>query len=527
MVAALALGALVGAGCGSRPPGVHIGAPTTSNASTSSAPPSQTGGGGGTSTSPPPTAGGSGGTATGPPVTPVHWAACTAATGPAGYQCATVTVPLDYADPAKGTIGIAIDRHPATGHKIGSLLVNPGGPGESGVSFLPQMMQELPASVTAAFDVVGFDPRGVGRSDPVVCGTPAQLEQEWTVDPAPPTASGFDALLAADRRFAAGCEAHSGRILPYLSTANAARDMDRIRAALGDPKLTYLGFSYGTFLGATYASLFPTRVRAMVLDGALDPALAPIPLIIEQSASLQSEFNAFLSTCRAGSCGWHPSGNLEADYDTLLARVRAHPVAVPNSGGQEVGAAVLLYGTAAALYSPSNWTFLGQSLEQLQQGNGTGLVELFDLYFGRTSNGAFQNTIEAESAVDCLDSPTPSLKAIQAAVPEVVKVAPTFGLVDLYGEAGCSVWPVPATGKVGPIRAPGSPPIVVVGSTHDPVTPYSWAQSLAHQLQHGVLLTRDGYGHTAYGFSSCIRSAVDTYLITLVPPKAGTTCPSN
>jgi pimeloyl-ACP methyl ester carboxylesterase len=450
----------------------------------------------------------------------------TASTGPSGYQCATLRVPLDWADPAKGTIGLALDRRPASGHALGSLVENPGGPGVSGVDYLPTFVAELPGAVTSRFDVVGFDPPGAGRSHPITCGTPSALTAELSVDPSPDTKAGFDALVAADRRFAAGCEARSGRILPYVSTVDAARDLDMIRAAVGDAGLTYVGFSYGTLLGATYAELYPTRVRAMVLDGAIDPALGPVRTVDQQSAALEKQLDAFLGSCAAGGCGWHPPGDLAKDFRRLLADVSAHPVPVPGTG-QSVGPAALLYGSAAALYSPRTWPVLGQALTGLGGGHGRDILELFDSYIGRSPDGSFANTVEAESAVDCLDAPAPSLASLRADAGAAARGAPVFGLLDLYSEATCSVWPVTSKANVGPLHAVGSPPIVVVGTTHDPITPYAWAQALASQLAHGVLLTRDGYGHTGYAYSACIRSAVDRYLLTLRVPRRGTTCQSS
>jgi pimeloyl-ACP methyl ester carboxylesterase len=457
--------------------------------------------------------------------TVLHWATCPT-TALKGLQCTTLTVPLDYADPARGDIDLYLDRHRATGRAIGSLLINPGGPGASGVDYLPDLLPELGSAITSKFDVVGFDPRGVGRSDPVTCGTGPQLDAELGSDPSPPTPAGFGALLAADRRFDAGCEARSGRLLPYLSTVDAARDMNRIRAAVDDARLTYLGFSYGTLLGATYAQLFPTRVRAMVLDGAIDPALQPVAMEQTQAAAVDRELDAFFAACTAGSCGWHPAGDLAGDFDALLTQVRAHPVAVAGSG-QAVGAAALLYGSANALYSPTTWTILGRALTELQAGNGALMLALFDSYVGRSPTGTYTNEVEAESAVDCLDAPAPTVAQLRAEAPATMRLAPVFGLLVLYSEVTCSLWPVPATGRPGPVSAAGSPPIVVVGSTGDPITPYTWAEALAHQLAHGVLLTRTGYGHTGYGASSCVRGAVNRYLLTTTPPPAGTTCASS
>jgi pimeloyl-ACP methyl ester carboxylesterase len=422
---------------------------------------------------------------------------------------------------------MAIDRHPATGAKIGSLLINPGGPGASGVDALAELVPRMPANLLSAFDVVGFDPPGVARTAPITCLDSAALNQYFHVDPAPVTPAGFQAAVAADRTFAAGCEAHSGAELPYVGTADAARDMDVLRAALGDSKLSYLGLSYGTLLGATYAGLFPTHVRAMVLDGALDPALPTIPQLNEQAVSIEGELQQFFAACAAQpSCPWKPAGSPTAAYEALIAKVRAKPLPARGTS-RTVGPSELLYGTAVTLYSTSTWSDLANALQAASAGDGTGFLELFDSYTGRASNGTYSNLFEANAAVNCLDAPAPSLAALSAAAPAAAVAAPIFGVLNLDSEAGCSVWPLPATGRIGPIRAAGSPPIVVVGSTGDPVTPYSWAQSLSRQLADGVLLTRVGSGHTAYLNSSCIRTQVGRYLIGLAPPPAGTRCNSD
>jgi pimeloyl-ACP methyl ester carboxylesterase len=457
---------------------------------------------------------------------PLRWSACAASAGPKGYQCATLQVPINYSDPSAGTIGLALDRHQATGTVEGSLLEDPGGPGVSGVDFLSTLVGEMPATMVEHFNIVGFDPRGVGQSDPVTCGTGSQLDSELSVDPSPTTSAGWNALVAADHSFVDGCQQRSGKLLRYVGTVNAARDMDRIRAALGESKLNYLGFSYGTYLGAVYAQLFPSRVRAMVLDGALDPALSQVATVTAQSAALDKELVAFLAECSDGQCGWDPSGGPAAAFNTLLARVTAHPVSVSGST-QKVGPAALLYGTAAALYSTASWPELGQSLAALASGNGDPMLELFNDYMGRASNGTYSNVVEAESAIDCASYPVPGLSAIKADGSAISKAAPVFGLLDLDSLATCAVWPFKPDLRPAPIHADGTPPIVVVGSTGDPITPYAWAKALASQLQHGVLLTRTGYGHTAYGASSCIRTDVDNYFLHLQVPAKGTTCPSD
>jgi len=457
----------------------------------------------------------------------IHWSACTGTAGPSGYQCATVMVPRDPSHPDGATIAMAIDRHPATGVKIGSLLVNPGGPGASGVDALPDLVSQMPSDLLAHFDVVGFDPPGVDRTAPITCLDSAGLAAYFHVDPVPLTTAGFDALVSEDRTFAAGCEAESGAELPYVSTADAARDMDVLRAALGDSKLTYLGYSYGTYLGAVYAELYPTHVRAMVLDGALDPSLPVVTQLDEQSASLEAQLQQFFTYCTTNaSCPWKPAGSPVAAYQALLTKVRTDPLPVPGSS-RTVGPSELLYGTAVTLYSTQTWNDLGYALQGASAGNGSDLLQLFDAYTGRQPNGSYINLFEANAAINCLDAPAPSLAQLQADAPAAEAAAPVFGLQNLYSEAGCTVWQVPATGRVGPIHAVGSPPIVVVGSTGDPITPYSWAQALASQLAGGVLLTRIGDGHTAYGASSCIRTYVDRYLIDLTVPPAGIRCPSS
>jgi pimeloyl-ACP methyl ester carboxylesterase len=457
-------------------------------------------------------------------VAPVSWSSCRGGAGPKGYQCATVAVPRDPGHPGGATIPMAIDRHPATGHKIGSLLIYPGGPGASGVDFLAQIAPTLPKELRAAFDLVGFDPPGVARTAPIRCLDSAGLAQYFHTDPAPPTAAGFQALVASDRTLAAGCQVRSGAELPYVSTADAARDLDVLRAALGDAGLTYLGFSYGTLLGATYASLFPGHVRALVLDGALDPALPPITAAEQQAAALDGELQRFFADCAGDQgCEWKPGENLSAAYQALFTRVRANPLSARHTA-RTVGPSEFLYGTAAALYSTSTWGNLAAALQAASQGDGTDLLNLSDAYLHRHPDGTYDNLLEAEIAINCLQAPAPSLAAVQAAAPAAETAAPVFGLLTLDGTAQCAVWPLPPTASVGPIRAPASPPIVVVGSTGDPITPYSWARSLSSELGTAVLLTRVGNGHTAYGSSSCIRQWVDRYLITRATPPAGTRC---
>lgn len=458
----------------------------------------------------------------------LDWTHCSGALSGQGLLCATLQVPLDYAHPSGPTIGIALDRLPATGTRIGSLLINPGGPGGSGLQFLPEIAPQLSPQLRAHFDLIGFDPRGVGASDPVVCGTGSQLDAYLNVDEAPTTPAGVNALLAADRSFAAGCEAHSGAILPYVGTVDAAKDMDRIRQALGDAKLNYLGFSYGTFLGATYAKEFPTHIRAMVLDGAENPALGAVTMVDTQAAAVDAELRSFFDWCAtpSSSCAWKPAGGraaMQGDVLAVLDRSRHQPLVA----SRPVGPNQVLYGMAEALYEPQSWPSLGRALAAASKGDGTDLLSMYDSYVERNSNGTYGNLMEANNAISCADQPWPSATQIEADAAAAEKQAPVFGLANLYSGLLCTVWPAPPSDHPQRITAAGSPPIVVVGSTGDPATPYSWAQALASQLSKGVLLTRVGEGHTAYLSSQCVRNAVDAYLVDLRPPAAGTRCASD
>ncbi|MDQ2727493.1 MAG: alpha/beta hydrolase [Actinomycetota bacterium] len=394
---------------------------------------------------------------------------------------------------------------------------------------LPQLVSMLSPTVTSDFDVVAFDPPGVGHSAPITCLDNAALGQYLHTDPAPAGPGAINEVVGADRQLGSACEARSGAVLGHVSTADAARDMDRVRQALGQQKLNYLGFSYGTSLGASYAELFGPRIRAMVLDGAIDPSQAALPFLQAQAAALDAQFRRFAAACEASAaCPWRggggPGGDLVTAFESLLARVRQHPIPV---GDRTVGPSELLYGTIAGLYSTQSWPVIDQALADAERGNGTLMLAAFDQYVERSPTGTYANTFEAESAVNCLDGPAPSVDGIAAAEPGFAHADPVFGPLVLLGELSCSVWPVAPTSGPHRITAPAAPPIVVIGSTGDPVTPYAGAQSLASQLTHGILLTRVGDGHTGYGASACVRNAADAYLADLRLPPAGTSCPSD
>jgi pimeloyl-ACP methyl ester carboxylesterase len=453
------------------------------------------------------------------PVSPISWTPC------GTLQCGTVTAPLDYRDPAGAVVQIAVARHPAEipSERIGSLVINPGGPGGSGIDDLPNELSVLTPELLDRFDMVSFDPRGVGRSSPVECpseGAASSGSSAPALDPVPTTPAAQAALLANDREFAAQCEAASGSILPFVGTVDTARDLDRIREALGDAQLTFIGHSYGTLLGATYSQEFPTHVRAMVLDGAIDPALSTIQYSSDQASSLESELLSFFAWCASDNdCAWRPTGDPTAALLALIEQTRTQPLTL--AGGGTAGVAKIYDALLAGLESQSSWATLGQSLAQIQAGNGTLVSQMSNRY----ETGGSSNAAEAEQAIDCLDHPVDrnptDYPGIAASLGET---APVFGPLLGWGLLGCATWPALPTRTPAPVEDEGAPPILVVGTTGDPVTPYAWAVALAKELSGGRLLTWQGQSHVAYFYSPCVRAQVQNYLVNGTLPAVGYVC---
>jgi pimeloyl-ACP methyl ester carboxylesterase len=428
---------------------------------------------------------------------------------------------LDDSKPALGTVGLALTRHRATGRRIGSLITDPGGPGASAVDWLQGSYGDFPATVRSHFDLVAFDPRGVGHTAPVRCLSTTELDAYFHLDPVPDTPAERTALLAGNQKLASGCRSRSGRILPYVSTAVVAQDLDRVRQAVGDAKLTYLGYSYGTAIGASYLDQFPTRVRAMVLDGALDPALTWDGFLAGQSQGFDVALNAFFANCQATRCAFRlaVTGDLATAYDALAARVDKHDL--PGDGTRTVGPDELSLGVGAGLYSRAfGWPAIASALADAERGDGSALLALSDSYLERGPTG-YSNITEANYAVNCIDRPWPRTEApYYALAARVARSYPRFGPFIALSGLGCAVWPVAPVATPHPVSGAGSPPVVVIGTTRDPATPYEWAQALAKELDHGVLLTHVGDGHTVYriGAPSCVLNPVDAYLVSLKVP---------
>jgi len=447
-----------------------------------------------------------------------------------GFRCARLVVPFDYARPDGPRFTLPVVELPAAdpAHRVGALVINPGGPGGSGVQYALAARQVFPAAALARFDIVGFDPRGAGASQPALdCENGPQLDTFFATDDEPASSAQLARVVAASKQFAAQCERNSAALLPYVGTPDAARDLDVLRSALGESRLTYLGKSYGTYLGAWYAQLFPHRVRALVLDGSVDPATSSLDATIAQAQGFQGAFGSFAAWCVAApGC---PLGSsvaaAQAKAEALITRANSAPL--PNHlDGQVADGAMLLTGVAGALYSRASWPVLKTALAGAFTGDGTGLVELANQLYGRNPDGSYSTLANAVTAIDCLDKPWPrSLAVWQAAASAAQQAAPMFGAAIVWGSLTCAYWPVPGYPQPR-ITAAGAPPILVVGTLRDPATPYHWAQAMASDLASGVLLGWNGDGHTAYGEgSACVDTIVDDYLIDLAVPRSGTVCP--
>jgi pimeloyl-ACP methyl ester carboxylesterase len=448
------------------------------------------------------------------------------------YDCATVKVPQDWSKPdSGGTYDIAMMRVRSKSQKqrIGSLLLNPGGPGGSGIdlsvylSFGPQL-GGLPTEVTDRFDLIGFDPRGVSRSSQVKCIGDSDQDASFAADPDPVSQAEFDRVAALNKKIADGCGQKYGDQLANFSTEQAARDVDALRAAVGDSKLTYLGFSYGTLLGATYAQLFPQNIRALVLDGAVDATEDYIQGSETQAKGFERAFGNFTTWCKANAAKCPIAGDPRAAVTDALATAEKTPQKYRD--GREVTAGWIFVGLISSLYTESGWTSLAEAIADLADGDAKGIMDLADQYAERKANGTYSNLFDANLAVNCADTEdAPTVEQVRKLQGEWRQKYPIFGAPLAMGMLPCTYWP----GKRDPYpagKANGAPPIVVVGTTGDPATPYENTAHLADMLGTGRVLTWEGEGHTAYPSTDCIVKAVDGYLIDLTVPKEGLRCPA-
>lgn len=443
--------------------------------------------------------------------------------------CATMKVPLDYTKPTGPSIAIAVLKVPAAkpGERVGSLVVNPGGPGGSGVQFASAGAKQFGSALADHFDIVGFDPRGVGKSDPLRCVGTAQLDTLLGFDPDPDTAAERAEMDRLVKGFGDGCLNESGDLTGHVSTKEAARDMDVLRAVLGEAKLDYLGSSYGTFLGATYAEEFPTHVGRFVLDGAIDPSLSSEEQSLEQAHGFETALRAYVKDCvdRGGCFLGRTVDEGTAKIRTFLDAVEKK--ALPTGSSRELTEGWATLGVWLPLYVKDYWPYLTDALKSaMDNGNGALLLTLADAYASRGPSGYTDNSMEALYAVNCLDHddwiPT---KDVPSHFAQFLKASPTFGKAFAFSLSTCSQWPVQSGERSTALHAVGAPPIVVVGTTRDPATPLVWAQALAKQLESGQLITRDGDGHTGFHKgNSCVDDAVEGWLIDGKDPKPDLMC---
>jgi pimeloyl-ACP methyl ester carboxylesterase len=476
------------------------------------------------------------------PAKPVRWADCTKQITPLvkgqpgsdrqlTYSCGRLDVPIDYAHPASGTLPLFLLRVTLAGQtdRIGSLVVNPGGPGVSGADAAIGLAMTMPEDVLKRFDVVGFDPRGVALSTPVECIPDPLKEKIEASEPRPTTNAQLDAAFALARTVAGGCAKKYGDALGAFDTVDTARDMDLIRQAVGDRKITYLGYSYGTTLGSTYAELFPKNIRALVLDGVVDPDSTPQADAQASAAGLEKGFDAFAADCTHQAAACPVGKDPRAFVQSLLTRAAAKPI--PSKKQGETRAAtpgIVLTGVLSALYDKGSWPQLARALAAAGRGDSQGLFSLADSYSGRLDDGSYTNQTDANIAINCADTPQRfGENQVRALARAWNSKYPLFGAGAAVGLYTCTPWQADRTPLPKRKAVDTSSPVLVVGNTGDPVTPYPGAQDMARDLGDDVLLTWHGQGHTSYPKTPCVTKAVDAYLIALTPPKAGTTCPAS
>ena len=451
----------------------------------------------------------------------VVWKNCGAA------DCATIKVPIDYTDPTGPTVDLAATRVKATGDKIGTLFVNPGGPGGSAVDYAKAADYIVSSAVREHYDLVGVDPRGVANSDPIRCQTDAQIDQFMAADGTPDTPAEEQQVVDESAELGADCAANAPALYAHMGTPNAARDMDIARAVVGDSAFNYLGKSYGTMLGQTYAELFPERVGRMVLDGALPVSLDMETISKDQADAFEVALKDFVSNCLT-----HDDCPLSGTADEALSQMRSWLASLDTkplpAGDRQLNEPLATYEVISYLYFPPNdYDELRPALAAaMNDKNPAPLLALLDARISRGPDGTYlDNSSDAFYAISCLDRPfTGTVEDVKADAKEWSKSAPTFGSALAWGMLACKDWPVTDT-PIEAADAAGSNPILVVSTKHDPATPYQWGVRMADELDNATLLSWTGFGHTAYfNGSACIDGAVDAYLLEGTLPAKGTVC---
>ena len=456
-------------------------------------------------------------------VNTINWSACPDSSSTA-VECGTLEVPFDYDEPEIGSFVLSIKKRNANDQskRIGSMMVNPGGPGFGGTSLADDAQYYFSEELLDYFDIIAWDPRGTGDTTPAV-DCVATYDEYFGLDSPPDTPDEKQELIDASQAFNDMCSENSGSILPYISTMASAHDMNSMRLALGEEKISYFGFSYGSELGATWATMFPNTVRAALLDGAVDPNASSIEEGLSQAKGFEAQLSTFLKQCsQRTTCAFHNNGNAEAAFDTLVLDIDATPLVVSDNR-TPVTQGVLFTAVAQAMYSDYYWPQLSEALSEAQNGDGKGILQLYDDYYQRKDDDTYGNELEAFLAISCLDDPgASSTQDVDSHIEDFIAAAPRLGGNFAYGYS-CALWPVKQAAKVN-ITGKGAGPIVVVGTTGDPATPLDSTRKMALSLEQGILIVVDANQHTGYGANNCVVKAVDDYLINLSVPKSETTC---
>lgn len=445
------------------------------------------------------------------------------------FQCSQLLVPIDYADLSVGTFSLALLRYQALdqNRRIGSLVVNPGGPGSSGVDYAYNAEYIVSSEIRERFDIVGFDPRGVGESAPIKCLSDAETDESFAADPKPDDEAEFALYVSDARDYFAKCFENTKYLTNY-STLNSARDLDILRSALDDQKLNYLGKSYGTYLGTLYAELFPGQVGRFVLDGAVDPDSSNRETMLGQAVGFDLALDTFIADClKEKTCPL--TGDLSASRKQIIDLLDSAAISpLESKSGRNVTDGLILIGIASALYdSESGWPILRSAFKEAISGTGDNFLTLADQYSGRQENGRYlSNENDALQVIDCLDQKeVESVATYKNGRAEFSKVAPVFGPYLALSGLACRYFPKLSSVEQIEIKKIGSKPILIIGTTRDPATPYKWAQSLSKIFADSILITLDGDGHTGHGRGSgCVDSAVDRYLLSGSTPKSALFC---
>lgn len=447
------------------------------------------------------------------------------------FQCATAIAPLDWDAPGSGEIELALIRKPAASDRLGSLLVNPGGPGVSGFDAVAHSLDRTATSPLAdRYDIVGFDPRGVGRSTAVDCYDDDDLDR--VIYGVPRGVRGTNTWLTSQNEltheFGRACARESGALLDNVDTLSAARDLDMLRAALGEDELDYLGYSYGALLGTVYAGTFPDRTGRLVLDGPIDPAIGQPEIALAQAKGLERALRSYLDTCiAAATCPFQGTADEAlAIIREILESLGKNPV--PSTDGRSLTTDTLLIAIAAPLYEREAWPVLDQVFATVVAGQAEFALSVVDGYYGRTPEGAYtSNLAESLRAITCLDYPAQNnVELMKEQARTLNAAAPYLGVFLTFGDLACLSWPDHPEQPRAAVVASGAAPILVLGTTNDPATPYEWAVAVASQLESGILVTREGDGHTAFNTgNACVDATVEQFLLEGTVPPADVRCP--